>query len=124
MTVYKMVPETPTARMLEYAGAVDGYGSDQAYSSESDRHHVDWWQDMLAAAPSPWQPIGKDQRNGQKIIAIGRDIYGEGPWRTGVVYWNSDLGLHGRWQGLPFSSSCVPSHYFPWPDLPQLTNED
>lgn len=40
----------PTNAMLIDAGRVDGYGDDTVPWSQSDKHHIEWWRDMIDAA--------------------------------------------------------------------------
>lgn len=107
----KWVPDEPTEEMMEVA-----------------LHGVtnlrDVYEFMLAAAPSPWQPIGHEQRGGPRIIAIGRDDYGKGQWRLGTPWWNLESGPAGMWTGGPFMSSCQPTHFMQTPELPPLPNQN
>lgn len=114
----KLVPAEPTEEMLTaWANVLHRDWTDRRVLGAD---FVAIYQAILAAAPSPWQPIGDDQRDGSKIIAIGRDDYGNGAWRRGTPYWDLDMGLKGRWMSGPFISSCQPTHFFPWPVLPPL----
>ena len=43
-----IVPTTPTPKMLEDVGTMEGFEVD-AFEGDCDRPHIEWWQAMIAA---------------------------------------------------------------------------
>ena len=47
------VPVEPTEAMLTNAGCIRGYDNTSAETRGPDVDHIEWWKDMIAAAPAP-----------------------------------------------------------------------